>query len=428
MHVLTRRLGPALLAALVLAPAARLSAQPSLSPPASGLYEGWSSLTMTAYGPLASPPTLVAEWIEVRTEGSRATVTMLPDRRVVWRITWGPHGPVEKVVEVDGERFLTARYAYDANGHLEEKTASGPGLERDLSFRYRTDAQGRVVERSAQGGSAAPVQPSATREERLTVRYRRRGATVEVRNGTSIRRVDRLDPAMRPLRTTVRADEVHARVELIYVRDASGALTRVDRIMGGRRGPADFRVPDPRVTSELVRAVSLAPVERGEALLLLGSPYRTTDEQRSLRRRRNDDWSNGGCWLNATSGIDWDPSGALRNATSSCICGFCVDAALAVEAPDAYGVDLHWTHGPWVRIDGVDLTIDHEVLTPTGPRAAGALALGDLVIGGDGRPRPILRVEPLGETFRLGRNVRTESGTFVVGDLTVLSESPRACP
>jgi hypothetical protein len=393
---------------------------------------------MTAVGWLADAPRTQGEHLVVRTTGNVAHVTFLPERRVTWRLTWGPHGPIEKVVEVDAQLFLRARYEYDAAGHLARKVAEGPGLELErepriatpLVFTYRTDAQGRVVERRS------PLrQPSwrAPAEERLTVTYAGARATVRIEHAGRVVRIDELDEQGRVLATRLEGTPPARTLQLEYVRDAQGRLERVERVVEGRRTVADPRARHASITRFDVELVARAPVERREALWLLGAPVTASDEGRGIERTRTDDWSDecrigGESMINAISGMAWDASGLSLGSAQGCICGFCVDAELAVDAPDELGVDLHWTRGPWVRLDdAIDLTTDHEVLTPTGLRPAGALRPGDAVIDASGGVRVLRTVEHLGEQERLGRNVRTASGTFVVGGIVVASEAPRPC-
>jgi hypothetical protein len=114
--------------------------------------------------------------------------------------------------------------------------------------------------------------------------------------------------------------------------------------------------------------------------------------------------------MNQTSRIEYDAADLAEQGDGSCVCGFCVAMAAPPVGGDVLGTDEHWTTGPWLRIDGaVDVTADHRLLTPSGPRAAGALDAGD-----DGAPR-------------LGVNVRTRSGAFDAGGLRFESEAGRAC-
>lgn len=412
---------------LLLALPVSAAAQVATSPPASGLYEAWSSLRMSAVGPLGAPPPVLTEWIEVQTSGDLAVVTFLPERRVVWRIRYDAQGPIEKVVEVDGEHFITARYTYDAAGHLARKEADGPARTTPLVFSYRTDASGRVIERRSPLRQALFSGSAPGAEEVVTVRYRGARAHVRTELAGRLVREDDYDAAARITATRFFGARRGMSASLIYRRDASGALLGVERVVGRRRGAADPRVRDASVDAELVALVAGAPIERAEALLLLGSPVRASDDARGLSRRRSDDWADA-CWLNEISGISWDPTGLVASPSSGCICGFCVDAELAVSEADVLGVDLHWTRGPWVRLDGeVVLTADHEVMTPAGPRAAGELEVGDVVLDAGGGERVLRTVEALGEELRLGRNVRTATGTFVVGGIVVASEAARTC-
>ena len=78
------RYSAALAAALLWIVCGSAQAQVATHPPASGRYEGWSSLRMTAYGPLGSAPAPLAERIEVETHGTSVRVVHQPEGRVVW--------------------------------------------------------------------------------------------------------------------------------------------------------------------------------------------------------------------------------------------------------------------------------------------------------------------------------------------------------
>jgi hypothetical protein len=68
-------------------------------------------------------------------------------------------------------------------------------------------------------------------------------------------------------------------------------------------------------------------------------------------------------------------------------------------------------------------------MTPGGPRPAGALRAGDLVLDARGRPRLLRSSRRLPDgPARLGRNLRTASGTFSAGDFLLASETLRQCP
>lgn len=416
-----------LLASLALPATAR--AQPG--PPPDGLYEDFPSMFLAPGAPLTAPSTLLPRWVDVRTRGRVTTVTFEPDERVVWRITWGPHGPTRKTTLVDGAVWTRSRFAYDAAGHLATKEVSGPGAAGGLTFTYTTDATtGEVRTRSATLPATYPSS-STTVAERVEVTRSPAGVTVTVtRDGHTARR-DRYDPDLRLLESRffdVRGTET---ARLTYARDASGGLRRIRRRIGHHGHAVDPTHPDPTVTSSDVQALAFCPVEHHEALLLLGAPTTATDEGRGARREIHTDFAPDTCWMNATSGLDFDATGLLVQRTVGCICGFCV-AAAAIDPDDAasaLGVARHWTHGPWVRIDGtVEVTIEHALVTPSGPRAAGTLAPGDVVLAADGTPHVVVSVELLPDDgARLGVNLTTEDGTFAAGGLLFVSETARAC-
>src|SRR4030095_8988306 len=58
---------------------------------------------------------------------------------------------------------------------------------------------------------------------------------------------------------------------------------------------------------------------------------------------------------------------------------------------------------PLAYMRGRAQPVDTPVLTPEGFRSIGRLQVGDLVIGSDGRPTPVLRVHPQGrkDVFRV---------------------------
>jgi hypothetical protein len=397
-------------------------AQARSTPPTDGLYEDWFASTMEPVGPLAAPPRLLPRWLDVRSRGRETVVTFQPEGRLVWRIVWGPEGPAQKTVEVDGEVFSTSRFEYDAQRRLTRKVVDGPGIgEEPVIFDYTTDAAGRILTRT---------RPAPALEVQRFVRSRR---GVEIRTeleGVTVR-VDVHDAEGRRLET--RWSSLRARprtLSLRYVRDRRGNLTRLVRNLDGRRAEADAGARDPHLSRGHVAALSTMPIERDEVLLLLGAPETASDDARGPARRRTDDFSPG-CWLNEPSTLEYDATGLLVGSHAACICGFCVDADLPVEAPgeDVLGVDLHYTRGPWVRLDGaIDVTVEHRVLTPRGPVPAGELRAGDEVLGSDGAARVLRSAVPLGAgEERLGRNVRTSRGRFAAGGLLFESESARAC-
>lgn len=398
------------------------AAAPSL---ASGLYEGFSPITMAPYGPLDEATTKkLPRWLDVRVDGETVDVIERPEDRIRWRLRYGEHGLVSKRVTVDGEFWLESRFARDGEGRLLDKEVSGPGSDRRLSFAYTVDERGRVTERRRRDGG-----------ETWRVAHDQEGGTTVATTiwDGKIARVDRFDAAGRLLRTDL-GEPKHAatwHVAVVYDRDAGGRLRNVIRRRGG--GPTVFAAFD-RPDQSLV-AGDLIPifpvVERHEVLLALGAPMTHSDDGKGVARRSRDAFGTD-CWLNAASAIVYDAAGRAHGTEVTCICGFCVDAALDAAAGDGaevVGRDWHWTAGPWVRFDGsVDVTADHEVLTPNGPRAAGELAAGDLVLGEDGAPRALRSVERLPEgELRLGVNLRTTTDRFQAGGLLFGSEHGRAC-
>lgn len=437
---LARALAPVLALGLALACGALLVARsaaaqrvvPSSVPFAPGVYERWSPLfDAPSGGPLAAPPTALPEWIRVEVAGDFALVILEPEARVRWRIRYGAHGSEEKRVAVDGTEVLRAVYERDAAGALVRKVVSGNLAPAGLAYAYTTDAQGRVLtrERTTDGGI-----------ERLEVRWAPSGgATAIVSIGGVERRRDLLDSSGRLLETTWGHDVIEIgpdgarrtrreEARLVYRRRRDGGLRSVVRTRRGRSGPAQHAVRDTSVASADLSVVAGAPIERGEARLLLGSPATAVDRERGAARELSDDYADG-CWMNETNYLAYDATGLLESAGSGCICGFCVDASLPWAAEDVVGTELHWSAGPWIRLDGeLVVTPEHEIVTPDGPRASGTLRAGDLVMGSDGAPRALRTVERLGEGMRLGRNVETEAGTFVVGRFVVVSERyPQAC-
>jgi hypothetical protein len=422
--------------ALSLAWPAGADAQIASAPPPDGLYEAWSPLTMAPVAPLAAEPRALPAWIEVRTEAGTTTVTFLPERRVVWRLAWGPHGPARKTIEVDGHAFATSHYEYDGQGHLARKVVDGPGISgAPWVFAYVTDARGRIVSRTTTLATATPAArwrgaTGPASEVQSIARLGGRTVVTTTVGGTDVRR-DTYDRGDRLSRTEWLAGGRRHRLELRYRRDGSGVVVSVDRTIAARRAPADARARDPRITSDDLMPLLAAPIERGEALLLLGAPVTSSDEHRGAARRVTDDYADG-CWMNSPSALEYDAAGMMIGVHTRCICGLCVDAELTIDVDPASvdAVDLHFTRGPWIRLDGaIDVTADHRVLTPRGPIPAGELRAGDEVLDADGSARVLASVEPLGETeLRLGRNVRTVSGTFAAGGILFESEQPRACP
>lgn len=380
---------------------------------------------MEPVGPLTTPPTNRSNWVSVRTRGRVTTATFLPSARVVWRIRWGSNGPDEKVTEVDDRVWLRSAFTYDAAGHLATKMVTGPGAPTPLTYAYRTDASGRIVARTGN----VPRVVGAPIFESVTLVRSPTGIVVETQqNGVEVRR-DVRDPSGRLLETRFYAQR--REVARLTYRRRAGALSAVERTLGTRRGAADATQPDPHVTSADLRSLEALTLSREEAWLLLGAPIHSTDEGRGTARRVTDDWSSG-CWMNESSGIRFDAAGLAHSTTSDCICGFCVDASLAVDVVASESVlatDLHYTRGPWIRLDGhIDVTADHAVMTPSGPVLAGELRAGALVLASDRSTHTLVSVERLPQgALRLGRNLRTVDGVFAAGGLLFASEMPRAC-
>lgn len=399
--------------------------------PANGLYETWSPLTRRPVGPisLSQAQRLLPRWLSVTSSGKTSVVTFMPAGRVRWRISWGPDGIATKVTEVDGVRYSASEFDY-RDGHLFRKRIERRG-QRWAAF-FKTDSSGRLRTRRetmpSPNDGRTPRTPAI--ESRWSVRHNARTVVIaRSKDGKLVRR-DTLDLAGRPLRVELGFDgKGQPMLALAYRRDSRGVLTSIGRTLFGVHSRANPAQPDPTIRSKHVAALARSAfVERHEALLLLGAPVTHRDQKRGDQRRIDDHYSKG-CWLNAVSTLHFDAAGLLLHGGISCICGFCVDARLPVRAPDNLGVDLHFTRGPWIRLDGrVDVTADHRLLTPSGPRRAGDLRAGELVLAADGSPHRLRSVVRLARgPLRLGRNISTRRGYFVAGGLRFESEPPTAC-
>lgn len=401
----------------------------SAAPPADGLYEDFSSFAMQPSVPRVASPATLSRWVDVHTSGRVTTVTFEPDGRVVWRITWGPHGPERKVTLVDGVVWTRSRFHYDAAGHLATKVVHGPGAGSGITYTYTTDpSSGQIL-----GRSATLAGPNGTSVlETMDVTRTSRGTLVTIRRDGHPARSDRWDAHGRLMESRFFDGSGTEAGRLRYERDAQGLLVRIRRRVGAHRGIADPTHPDTTLSSSDVAALAAAPLEHHEALLLLGAPTTSSEEGRGVARVLHTDFAPDACWMNETSGLQFDAAGLLVRGTVGCICGFCVDASLVDrrEAAQALGIGMHWTRGPWVRIDGaIDVTIEHELVTPDGPRAAGSLAPGDVVTAADGSPHTIVSVELLpDEGLRLGENLTGADGTFAAGGLRFVSETTTRCP
>lgn len=382
---------------------------------------------MRPVGPISSPPAFLPRWLDVQTRGDVSTIVFRPDGRVRWQVTWSSGQVVEKVTTVDGERWARSRFARDFFGRLVRKAVDGPGaLGGPWTFHYVTDAAGRVTSRR---GLVTRRRPAGQITEEWRVAWNARGgASATLRMDGTVVRTDEYDDAGRPLRTEIPGRGVkRAPLAILYRRDRQGVLVGIDRERDGRTSPARVTERDPTVAAVDVMALVGSVLERHEVELLLGAPVTTSDDARGAARRVTEIWAPD-CWVNDPSGIELDAAGLVASTITTCICGFCVDAALPVDARDVEGVDLHWTNGPWVRLDGsVDVTADHGVWTPRGVVEAGQLAAGDEVLDARGSARRLRSVAhlPAGPE-RLGRNVRTRTRTFAAGGIRFASEP--ACP
>lgn len=377
--------------------------------------------------PLASPPAFLPRWLEVQTRGDVSTIVFRPDGRVRWQVTWSSGQVVQKVTTVDGERWARSRFSRDAFGRLVKKVVDGRGAPGGpWTFDYVTDAAGRVTSRR---GLVTRRRPAGQSNEEWNVAWTTRGrATATLRMDGNLVRTDEYDDAGRPLRTQIPGrGAASAPLALTYRRDRQGVLVGIDRQRDGRTSPARAAERDATVAPLHLMALVGSVLERHEVELLLGAPATTSDDARGAARHVTEIWG-ADCWMNTPSGIELDAAGLLVSTITTCICGYCVDAALPVDARDVEGVDLHWTTGPWVRLDdAVDVTADHGVWTPRGVVEAGELAAGDEVLDARGAPRRLRSVTllPRGPE-RLGRNVRTRTRTFAAGGIRFASEL--VCP
>lgn len=362
-------------------------------------------------------------WLSVETTGRQSVVTLEPERYVKWTLRYGPHGLTDKVVTVGGAPWTHSRFRYSATGHLSDKTVTGPGLQhlegKSAGTVYRTDSRRRIVERFA----AAGQDPS------LRLRHSTSGVTVEHRVGDRVVRRDRYDRAGRRLRIDVGDAEPSIRVR--FLRDAKGRLKRVTRRISKKSVKASWDAPESWVRPEHLRRIPTL-TSRGDVLLLLGAPHRHSVSLSDGIQHTEDDYAEV-CWINDANTLVYDAAGVFKDTGTSCICGFCVAAEQVAIGPEATAWDIHWRNTTWVRLSTalgeVDVTADHRVITPSGPRPAGALRVGDLARTAGGPPTALLAIEVLAvEGLKAGANVQTPSGTFAAGGLLYESEQPRVCP
>lgn len=401
------------------------------APVASGLYEGYSPILRAPYGPLDERTTrTLPRWLEVTSKGETSEVVFLPDRHVVWRLTYGPDGLLEKKVTVDGAPFTESRFRYE-QGALVEKSVTGIGAGA-RTYQYVKDADGRIKERRGPISRNSYYGSDPTKD-RVVFTWDAAGVTLDYVLGTQIVRRDRYDAAGRLLRTDLGrpATDPKGRLSLIYQRSASGLLIGVQRQWFG--APARPARPDHRDAAvKWLHLGTLPPVvERSEVLLLLGRPERHSRDAGSSDHGIRDQYAKD-CWLNQISELTYDSAEMLSSYGQNCICGFCVAAESGPRAPagtELLGTDEHWRDGLWLRLDErVDVTPEHRVMTPTGPRPASELRAGDVVLTEDGTARPLRSVRrlPAGPA-RLGVNLRTRSGRFAAGGLLFESELPTPC-
>lgn len=408
------------------APGGEVACAPSAASFVDGHYEGLSPLTGQPYGPISPERAreLLPQWLRVTRDGDSARVVVMPEERETWTLSYGPDGLVEKEVRVDGELWTASRFAYDSDGRLVSKRVEPLGLR----LGYETDRRGRITKRTpvAGGGPGYRVSHSAKGATRVFDPVGRYAPIV---------RVDRWDRQGRlvGLAFGPRADA--PTVELRLVRDARGKLLRVRRRFSERPGakwrPAKLDAPDEEIRGREVGILG-SEASRAEAWLLFGPPRKRSDDGQGRERTLKDDWSGDACWLDQTNQLEFDAAGHFTRGRTHCICGFCVavEAPLALEGLEVLGTDHHYAPGPWVRLrtasGAVEVTADHRVMTPAGPRAAGELRAGDEVRGAEGT-LVVEAVEALEARTRLGVNVRTREGVFVAAGIVFESEQAREC-
>lgn len=424
-----------LFSSMILSTSAAAAAQvlkPLTSPVPTGRYEGYSPLLAAPYGPISPVEArMLPRWLDVVTQGSSSTITMRPEGRVVWELTYGPHGLERKKTLVDGALWTDTTFTFDAQGRWQYKDVAGPGLGgQDLRDVFEVDAQGRIVSRKAmaQVGPTKQWQVDAKGVSWHVV-HTRRGATTAWKRGGELLREDTFDARGYPTRVDF-GSALGAPLMLKYKRNAQGRLSGLSWQIDKRRGDAlNQRKPRGTASSRILNALTRSVMERHEVLLLLGPPVLHRDDAKGTSRRTHDEYADD-CWLNEVSGLDYDAAGLLKGGSADCICGFCVDAALPIDAVAVNGEDLHWTAGPWYRLDhAVDVTGDHKIMTPGGPVPVEQLKAGDLVLRDDGRIKVLESVLRLPHAERrLGRNVRTEAGVFAAGGFLFESERAVMCP
>jgi hypothetical protein len=383
-----------------------------------GTYETYSPLTESPVGPIASTDAsrLLGRWLEVTTSAATTTVVFAPERHLRWTLAYGPYGLTRKESTVDGARWTVSTFGYSAQGHLATKRVTG---HFNASFTYVTDPNGLVLERRRTGTS-----------EHWVVARQASGAVAETWDGPSLMRRDRFDAAGRLLRTEVPLNTTPPQTlaALRYQRAANGTLLSVTRVIPGKPDrPADPSKRENDLPPKLLGRIATAHAfERYEVLLVAGRPVTHSVSDTGVARKTTDGYDDQCSAMNETSTLLFDAADLATDGRADCICGFCVAMETPTIAGDVLGTDEHFTRGPWVRLDDlVDVTPDHRVMTRTGPRPAGELVVGDLVVGDDGAPRALRSVIVVGVSTdeRRGVNVRTRSGTFSASGFRFESET-----
>ncbi|MGZ3453254.1 MAG: hypothetical protein ACXVEF_26865 [Polyangiales bacterium] len=418
----------ALLPVLVLAACSRVyeptAQHASADPAADAVVPAPSVAYYEAFSPITQAPSVartekdalsLPRFLEVKTSSTTQEIVFRPEGRMVWKLRRSDQGIVEKITLVDGEEWSRTRFTYDSFGRRTEKRVELSG-GKSIVETYAFDATNRLTERRRSDGS-----------EIWKLTY---GTTITAEttiDGKTVRR-DVFDTEGRILETHLGRPVGAKELVLTYARDPEGKITAITRTTATGKPRPIATSPDPTIVAEdLARLPTI--VERHEVLMLFGPPTTRSVTGKGVARETIDRYAGNACWMNQPSAVQYDPADLSSGIRVECICGFCVDSASAPHADDAIGYDEHFTEGPWIRLDGhLDVTADHALATPDGPRLAGTLTAGDVVLAEDGTPKPLLSVERLFSTApRLGKNLRTTSGFFAAGGLRFVSEQPRAC-
>jgi hypothetical protein len=399
---------------------------PAAPVPPSGLYERFSPLTLEPSGPLESAQTArLSSWLDVTTTGQDMEIVFRPEGRIHWKLHYGPGGLEHKRTTVDGEAWTESEFTYDTSGHLAHKKVTGAGVPVALEFDFKTGPQGELQERVGKWPSKSGKDALADRLSFSTADGQHRieewvdGILVRIDFtdfAGQLRRSEFGKPASGPQHLVLR-----------YDRDSAAAITDVQTFQGHEMPrKADWSHPAKGVTSPQL-ALAGPLMERSEALLLFGAPITHSETGKGVARKVTDVYFKE-CKMNEVSALSYDPSDLVLSAYATCICGFCVEGdAEPVGAVE--GRDTHWSEGPWLRLNGkINVTPDHRVMTPEGPRRAGELKVGDRVLGENGEAARLLSTEKRTDhQIRLGVNLRTDSGVFTAGGLRFESEPLTGC-